>query len=65
MRACAVGRDAAPLSGRDVLNALEGVVYATDLNGILTFVAESAWEEFANGNGAPGLRADLVIGDRW
>jgi len=55
-------RDAPPLSGRDVLNALEGVVYATDLNGILTFVAEAAWEEFAKGNGAPGLRADLVIG---
>lgn len=55
-------REAAPLYGRDVMNALEGVVYATDLNGTLTFVAAGAWDEFANGNGAPGLTSDLVLG---
>ena len=55
-------REAAPLYGRDVMNALEGVVYATDLNGTLTFVAETAWDEFANGNGGLGLSSDVVLG---
>jgi hypothetical protein len=44
-----------PLSGMDVLAGLEGVVYATDLNGRISLVAQPGWGRFAQENGAAAL----------
>lgn len=52
-----------PLSGLDVLSGLEGVVYATDLNGRISLVAQPGWEQFARENGAEGIAdARSIVG---
>jgi hypothetical protein len=53
-----------PLSGIDVLSALDGVVYTTDLNGIVTHVSDDSWAAFARENGAPNLTPSAVLGRR-
>jgi len=44
------------------LNALDGVSYLVDVDGVILAVSESAWNGFAAANGAPALTAAAMIG---
>ncbi len=50
-----------PLSATDVLGALEGVVYTTDLNGVITYVSQPSWGAFAEENGAPHIASAMGL----
>lgn len=45
----------------EALEALDGVVYWTDVNGVIQGGSPS-WNEFALANAAPGLRLETVVG---
>lgn len=45
-----------------LLDALDGVAYWTDLDGVIGEVAARGWREAAAGFGAPGLTAASVVG---
>ena len=44
------------------LNALNGLAFATDRDGVIMSVGARNWNAFAARNGAPELQADAVIG---
>lgn len=50
------------LTAGQLFDALEGVVYLTDPDGIILAVGEQGWTRFAADNGAAGLTARSVVG---
>jgi hypothetical protein len=44
------------------LDAMDGLVFETDRNGIIRAIGENSWNSFAAQNGAPELSAEAVIG---
>ncbi|MFY0690432.1 MAG: PAS domain-containing protein [Paracoccaceae bacterium] len=44
------------------LEALEGITFLTDRDGVITAIGARNWDAFCNTNGAPDLTANTVIG---
>jgi hypothetical protein len=51
-----------PFDVNAVLTALDGVAYVTDPAGTIVAVGAKHWDEFAEANDAPPLKADQVLG---
>ena len=51
-----------PLAAQDLLDAMEGVTWLTDLEGTILAVGQRNWGLFAADNGAPGLSWQSVVG---
>ena len=53
---------AAGIGAQHLLEAIDGVAYLTDAQGIIRAIGTSSWQRFASENGAPELTANSVIG---
>lgn len=49
-------------SARQLLEAMDGIAYLADLDGIVLAIGSRAWTYFARENGTPGLLPELTIG---
>jgi hypothetical protein len=52
----------AHVTAEQLLDAMEGVAYLTDLDGVILAVGHKGWADFAADNAVPWLKADAVIG---
>lgn len=50
------------LNASQILDALEGVTYLTDLDGVVRVIGRSSWNVFASANDTPELRPEVVVG---
>lgn len=50
------------ISAQALLNAMEGITYLVNTNGVIVSINEQAWQSFAVANASPQLEPSMVVG---
>jgi len=52
----------ADLSPQSILNAMDGLAYLADTEGVIRVIGQPSWDRFVDEAGAPGARGEAIVG---